>query len=92
MQEAVRQSSLHQAKEKSTDRFVADSHETELPGFAWRLPPYEYVYDRRPIDILAGNEWLESAVSNLDPLERINELMRGESEEFGPAREAALLY
>ena len=92
MQEAVRQSSLHQAKEKSTDRFVADSHETELPGFAWRLPPYEYVYDRRPIDILAGNEWLESAVSNLDPLERINERMRGESEEFGPAREAALLY
>ena len=30
--------------------------------FAWRQPPYEYVHDRMPIDILAGSDRLRRAI------------------------------
>jgi uncharacterized protein YbbC (DUF1343 family) len=38
--------------------------------FAWRRPPYEYEYDRLPIDILAGGPGLREAVeAGADPRE-----------------------
>lgn len=83
LQEAIRQSGLHDATQVPVNQeFVADSEEMQLPGFAWRNPPYEYVHDRRPIDILAGNDWLEPAISNLTPLSEIKERMRAECEQF----------
>lgn len=83
MQEAIRQSGLHDAShlEQRPD-FVADSEEMRLPGFAWRNPPYEYVHDRSPMDILAGNDWLRPAISNLKPLKEIRERMREECRAF----------
>lgn len=92
MQEAIRQSGLHEAAGPQDEKFTAQSHETTLPGFAWRQPPYEYVHDRRPVDILAGNDWLEPAISNLTPLDEIRERFRAECTEFEPLRQAALIY
>ncbi len=83
MQEAIRQSGLHDATHLSKEKeFVADSQEAQLPGFAWRNPPYEYVYDRAPIDILAGNDWLRQEISNLTPLSQIKDRMAAECSEF----------
>jgi uncharacterized protein YbbC (DUF1343 family) len=83
IQEAIRQSGLHDTSQVPVNQeFVANSEEMQLPGFAWRNPPYEYVHDRRPIDILGGNDWLEPAISNLGPLGEIRERMRAESREF----------
>ena len=83
MQEAIRQSGLHDASHiPQTVEFVADSDEMRLPGFAWRNPPYEYVADRRPIDILAGNSWLAESISSLAPLDQIQERMEEECRKF----------
>ncbi|MDX2065736.1 MAG: DUF1343 domain-containing protein [Fimbriimonadaceae bacterium] len=63
-------------------QFVAASAETSLPGFAWKLPPYEYVHDRRPIDILAGNDWLANAIADMTPIAAIRQRMADESSAF----------
>ena len=91
IQEAIRQTGLHDAAHLARgSQFEAASAETELPGFAWKLPPYEYVHDRRPIDILAGNDWLAPAIENLNSLENIRERFRAECEAFEPQRKEAL--
>jgi len=91
--EAVRQTGLHEVAGQELDhRFVADSAECELAGFAWKRPPYEYVYDRMPIDILAGNEWLRESMQSLATLPGIRERLRGDADEFRDARQASLLY
>jgi uncharacterized protein YbbC (DUF1343 family) len=93
LQEAIRQSGLHDASDLPRDsQFVAASAETGLPGFAWKLPPYEYEHRRRPIDILAGNDWLEPAISNLTPLAEIRDRFYEECQEFAPIRADALIY
>ncbi|RYG38020.1 DUF1343 domain-containing protein [bacterium] len=62
--------------------FKAASAETTLDGFAWKRPPYEYVHDRSPIDLLAGNDWLRPAIESEAPLSEIRDRMRSESERF----------
>lgn len=64
-----------------------------FPGsFEWRLPPYEYEFEKLPFDILAGNAWLRESIENLDHLDLIAERMREECAAFAPALEGALLY
>ena len=41
--------------------------------FEWKQPPYEYEFEKLPIDILAGNGWLRPAIENLEPLPGIRE-------------------
>jgi len=57
MIEAIKQTGLHDSSNISTERFVATGEETKLPGFAWKQPPYEYEFNKLPIDILLGSEW-----------------------------------
>ncbi len=54
--EVAKQTGIHDSSHVKLDRFQATSDETQLPGFAWKQPPYEYVHDRMPIDILSGSE------------------------------------
>lgn len=60
--------------------------------FAWRQGPFEYVEDRLPIDILAGNSWIRTAVEDLSPLANVRERLAAEAEAFDPLRNEALLY
>ena len=93
LQEAIRQSGLHDpAGLPRGSQFEAASAETTLPGFAWKLPPYEYVHDRRPIDILAGNDWLADAIEEMTPLQKIQERFSDECTEFSPANLKAKIY
>lgn len=53
---AIRQTGVHKVEGVQLDRFATNSPEVDLPGFAWKLPPYEYVEDKMPIDILTGSD------------------------------------
>ncbi len=52
--------------------------------FGWKLPPYEYEFKKRPIDILAGNSWLASAVEESHPIENVRTRMHGELDGWLP--------
>ena len=79
MQEAIRQSGIHSTEHlPASTNFVADSGECRLSGFGWRKPPYEYVHDRRPIDILAGSTWLPQSIERMEPLSQIGDRMAAE--------------
>ncbi len=41
---------------------MGEFHRSAPGQFAWRQPPYEYVHDRMPIDILAGSARLREAI------------------------------
>lgn len=61
-------------------------------AWEWKPPPYEYEFEKWPVDILAGNDWLRKSIEELEPLRRIDERMRAECARFAPARESAQLY
>jgi uncharacterized protein YbbC (DUF1343 family) len=58
--------------------------------FAWKEPPYEYVWDRSPFDILAGDYWIREAVENLTPLAEIRERMQASCDSFDSTRQTAI--
>jgi uncharacterized protein YbbC (DUF1343 family) len=60
--------------------------------FSWSQPPYEYEKVRLPIDILAGNAWLRTAVEEGRPLSQVEERMEAECAAFEPHRQASLIY
>jgi uncharacterized protein YbbC (DUF1343 family) len=52
------------------------------PDFAWKQPPYEYEFDKLPIDILAGREWIRQAIEAAAPLGEVAERMQSEAASF----------
>jgi uncharacterized protein YbbC (DUF1343 family) len=60
--------------------------------FAWREPPYEYEYDKMPIDILAGSPALRGHVEMQTPIREIEATWEGGVEEFMEKRRPYLLY
>jgi uncharacterized protein YbbC (DUF1343 family) len=60
--------------------------------FEWKEPPYEYEYEKLPIDILNGNSWLREEIEGLTPLNRIRQRFLEECSAFEPMRDEALLY
>ena len=66
----------------------------ELYGeqFKWKEPPYEYVYDKNPFDVIAGTDALRRAVERGDSLADIEQSWRGRLAEFSQLRDRYLLY
>jgi len=63
------------------------------PGdFAWQAPPYEYVYDRLPFDVIAGGTMLRKQIEQGTPLEEIADSWRRDEASFREARRGYLLY
>lgn len=60
--------------------------------FRWKKPPYEYVYDRNPFDVISGTfntrQQIESGIS----LENIKQSWEKDVMEFSDLREKYLLY
>jgi uncharacterized protein YbbC (DUF1343 family) len=58
----------------------------------WSQPPYEYVFDKAPVDVILGNsnirESLERGVSVFD----MEKEWEDDLKRFGQARNAFLLY
>ena len=50
--------------------------------FQWRRPPYEYEFEKLPIDILAGTSHLREALERKDSMESLESWWISESEAF----------
>jgi uncharacterized protein YbbC (DUF1343 family) len=60
--------------------------------FRWKEPPYEYVYDKNPFDVISGTDALREAIERGDSLEAIEESSREGRLTFEAARADYLLY
>jgi len=71
---------------------MGEFHRAAPDRFAWREPPYEYVHDRMPIDILAGSDRLRHAIEADVPAREIAQEWEAEAREFEAIRQPYLLY
>ena len=60
--------------------------------FRWKEPPYEYVYDRNPFDVIAGTASLRESIEQGSSVESIVESWQPALKEFLKVREGHLLY
>lgn len=61
-------------------------------SFHWKEPPYEYVYDRNPFDVIAGTTKIREAIEQGVPLNVIQEGWQDDLAEFAKVRAKYLLY
>lgn len=61
-------------------------------SFLWRDPPYEYEYEKRPFDILAGSSDLRALIEAGASPATISESWRSDVEAFTDERRPYLLY
>ena len=63
------------------------------PGdFAWKQPPYEYVYDKLPFDVISGSSGLREQIEAAAPVADIEESWREDLNDFANQRSMYLLY
>ena len=60
--------------------------------FAWKQPPYEYVYDKLPFDVIAGTSRLRERIEAGASLSQIEEDWEGALISFEERRSPYLLY
>ena len=60
--------------------------------FRWKVPPYEYEYERNPFDVIAGTTKLRQQIESGESLSRIVESWQPGLEEFARLRNSVLLY
>lgn len=60
--------------------------------FKWKNPPYEYVYDRNPFDVIAGTEKIRKMFENGATVKEIKLSWQKDVEDFNKLRENYLLY
>ena len=61
-------------------------------SFEWKNPPYEYEYNKKPIDIIVGDSSLRRDLESGAPLSLIMENLRADLNSFLGWREPYLLY
>ncbi len=68
-------------------------HDLYAEHFEWKQPPYEYVTDRLPIDILAGTDRLRDDIERGRSLNAMEEWWKAQCQEFNKkVRKNYLLY
>jgi uncharacterized protein YbbC (DUF1343 family) len=60
--------------------------------FRWKEPPYEYVYDKNPFDVIAGTGRLRASLERHQSLAEIRDSWAKELEDFKQVRAGYLLY
>jgi len=60
--------------------------------FRWKEPPYEYVFDRNPFDVIAGTTKVREAFEQGTPIAELQESWQPELAEFKKLREEFLMY
>jgi uncharacterized protein YbbC (DUF1343 family) len=68
------------------------AHDMYRENFRWKEPPYEYVFDRNPFDVIAGTTKLREAIEKGSSIEAVAESWQPGVAEFRSIREAYLLY
>lgn len=66
--------------------------ELHKEDFKWKNPPYEYEYDRLPIDLITGDTDLRKSIERGEDLTKIKEIWIRQNEEFSTLRRPYLLY
>jgi uncharacterized protein YbbC (DUF1343 family) len=60
--------------------------------FRWKQPPYEYVFDKNPFDVISGSDSLRKAIERGDSPDEIEESWSDGLAKFGETRREFLLY
>jgi uncharacterized protein YbbC (DUF1343 family) len=71
---------------------VKAAYDVYTSEFRWKEPPYEYVYDRNPFDVIAGTSSIREAFEQGSDIEEIKERWAGAFDSFMTVRESYLLY
>ncbi|MGI8898824.1 MAG: exo-beta-N-acetylmuramidase NamZ domain-containing protein [Pyrinomonadaceae bacterium] len=71
---------------------VKVAYDMYTESFRWKEPPYEYVYDRNPFDVIAGTTKLREAIEQGSTVEAIVDSWQDSLTEFMKVRERYLLY
>jgi uncharacterized protein YbbC (DUF1343 family) len=71
---------------------VKTAYDLYRDSFRWKDPPYEYVYDRNPFDVIAGTDKIRAALEKGSSLESIRESWQPALGAFLRIRERYLLY
>ncbi|HSE43126.1 MAG TPA: DUF1343 domain-containing protein, partial [Acidobacteriota bacterium] len=61
-------------------------------SFKWKNPPYEFVQDRLPIDILFGNSWIRESLEKGEHPDQIEKRWQSGLQNFLNLRQKYLLY
>ena len=67
-------------------------HDMYRDEFRWKEPPYEYVYDKNPFDVISGTAKIREAFEKGIELEVVVEETKAPVDEFRTLRESYLLY
>lgn len=68
---------------------IAELHPDE---FRWKRPPYEYEFDRMPIDLIAGTASLREGIEKKEDVKSFEEKAKQQLEAFRKVRKDYLLY
>jgi uncharacterized protein YbbC (DUF1343 family) len=60
--------------------------------FRWKEPPYEYVYDRNPFDVIAGSSKIREAIEAGNSIPMMEQSWNEDLRKFEKVREQYLLY
>ncbi|HYP00585.1 MAG TPA: DUF1343 domain-containing protein [Pyrinomonadaceae bacterium] len=71
---------------------VKVAHDLYPEQFLWKEPPYEYVFDQNPFDVIAGTASLRESLDRGDSLEQIEDSWKEKQEVFRALRLKYLLY
>ncbi len=70
-------------------RAVMSNHAQQ---FEWKSPPYEYEFERMPIDLIIGDRRIRQRLENLDPIEEIEAGWQEDLNRFKEIRRDFYLY
>ncbi len=68
------------------------AHDMYRDDFRWKVPPYEYVFDKNPFDVISGTDKIRHAFEKGTELDAIKNSTEKPLEEFKELREPYLLY
>jgi uncharacterized protein YbbC (DUF1343 family) len=60
--------------------------------FEWKSPPYEYEYEKLPIDLIIGDQQVRQAIEQQTPIKEIEAAWEPELKKFQQIREGYLRY
>lgn len=71
---------------------VKTIHDLYKNDFKWKEPPYEYVYDKNPFDVISGTDKIRKFIENGVDLDQIKLYWENDVKSFREQREKYLLY
>ena len=61
-------------------------------AFAWKPPPYEYEYEKLPIDLILGDRDIRQRLESREPLDDIIASWKEKTDEFQRMSQSYYLY